>query len=104
VNLTFAVSLGLALNELVSNALQHGFDPEIGGKLRIALTTDGECVMLEVEDNGKGLPDGFVPEGHTGVGMSVVTSIVKHRGGKIDFTSDGGTSWRLELPLSVEPE
>ena len=104
VNLSFAVSLGMALNELVNNALKHGFDPKIGGKLRVALTSDGECIVLEVEDNGKGLPDGFVPEEQSGVGMSVVTSIIRHCGGKIDFKSDKGTCWRLELPLSVETE
>ena len=102
VDLSFAVCLGMVLNELVSNALKHGFDPRTGGKLRVALTSNGRCVVLEVEDNGKGLPDGFVPEEQSGVGMSVVTSIVRHRGGQIDFRSDGGTCWRLELPLSAE--
>ncbi|MCK4513743.1 MAG: sensor histidine kinase, partial [Spirochaetaceae bacterium] len=102
VDLSFAVSLGMTLNELVSNALKHGFDPRTGGKLRVALTSNGQNIVLEVEDNGKGLPDGFVPEEQSGVGMSVVTSIVRHRGGKIDFRSDGGTCWHLELPLSAE--
>lgn len=104
VSISFAGCLGMVLNELVSNALKHGFDPRTGGKLRVALTSDGQCIVLEVEDNGKGLPDGFVPEEQSGVGMSVVTSIVRHRGGKIDFRSNGGTCWRLELPLSVETE
>ena len=104
VNLSFAVSLGLALNELVTNALKHGFDPKTGGKLRVSLVSDGKRVVLEVEDNGKGLPEGFVPEEQSGVGMGMVTSIVRYRGGEIDFSSNGGTCWHIEIPLSVQAE
>jgi two-component sensor histidine kinase len=101
VDLSLAVSLGLTLNELVSNALKHGFDSAVGGNLRVSLASREGHVILEVADDGNGLPAGFDPQGEHGVGMSVVTSIVNHRGGTLRFTSEDGTVWQVELPIAL---
>lgn len=102
--LSFAASLGLILNELVSNALKHGFGPVAGGKLRVSVSSFADRVILEVEDDGPGLPDGFALTRDKRVGMDVVTAIVNHRGGTITFASHGGTTWHVELPFPARAE
>ena len=80
--------------------------PGRGRNVTVASVDTNVCMACGLcsatcRSNSIGLPDEFSLDDQTGVGMSVVTSIVKHRGGKIDFRSDGGTCWRLELPLSA---
>ncbi len=54
-----AVPLGLAVTELVSNAMKHAFPDGRSGELRIRLRCDDERkVVLEVSDDGVGLPAG----------------------------------------------
>lgn len=103
VDLSLAASLGLVLNELVSNALKHGFrQSSTEATLRIQITRNPGAIRLAIGDNGSGLPEGFDLTRDAGVGLGVVTSIVGHRGGTIDHESNGGTRWVLELPVSGE--
>ncbi len=81
-----------------------------GGKITIEARVDGHNVYLEITDTGVGIPldvDAFEPfvttkkEG-TGIGLVVVRQIVTAHGGGISYQSQpgGGTSFRIELPLS----
>ena len=55
-----AVPCGLILNELVNNAFKHAFPENRPGKINVSLSPDGENgVILKVQDDGQGLPDGF---------------------------------------------
>jgi two-component sensor histidine kinase len=69
-----AVPLGLVLNELVSNALKHGFPDGLGGEVTIVLSpeSDGRAV-LSVSDDGVGIPTEIDLENGTSLGMQLIT-------------------------------
>ncbi len=55
-----ATSVSLILNELVQNAVEHGFGEGMDdGEIRIALAEDSKIVTLKVTNDGTPLPEGF---------------------------------------------
>ncbi|MGV1098803.1 two-component system sensor histidine kinase NtrB [Thiovibrio sp. JS02] len=70
-----------------------------------------EAIILQVEDNGHGIPDAirekiFAPffttrENGTGLGLAIVRQIVESHGGRIDYTplAPQGVRFRVSLPL-----
>ena len=100
VSLSFASSYGLVLNELVTNTLRHAFEPGQTGRLSVAVERYASLIRLRVRDDGRGLPEGFSLETNAGVGMSIVTSIVQHLEGSIEYSSADGVRWSVEFPAA----
>lgn len=51
-------TIKIILQPLVENAIYHGIkDKDEGGHIRISAQKVGECIVFEVEDNGKGMTD-----------------------------------------------
>ncbi|OYU45698.1 MAG: hypothetical protein CFE44_06140 [Burkholderiales bacterium PBB4] len=108
--------LGQVLINLINNAYLHAFAPGQAGVLSIRAALRGTYVHMVVEDNGKGMEQEvllkiFEPffstrigEGGTGLGMSIVDSIVrKTLGGSIQVRSvvGAGTSFEIILPMAA---
>ncbi|HUX37704.1 MAG TPA: PAS domain S-box protein [Rectinemataceae bacterium] len=87
-----AMSLGIVLNELVSNSLTHAFPGERRGKVRVALSgLDDGRIELVVADDGPGLPEGFDPLRDGSLGLSSAIGLVETQlKGSIDFESKSG--------------
>lgn len=99
-----AVPLGLLLNELLSNTLQHAFPDGRPGRLAIELKPqpDGRACLV-IADNGVGLPpDLNVNEGRF-LGLRLANSLARQIGGAIEFQHDGGTTATVTFsPVSLE--
>ena len=68
VNSSDAVSIGLIVNELVTNAIKYAFPDDRGGTVKVSLSQTGGGVELVVEDDGVGCP----PEPSQGMGSRLV--------------------------------
>src|SRR5690625_6114114 len=66
------ISIGLILNELISNSFKYAFDMEKGGHLEVALKKQNGTIHLKVSDNGRGLPDTFSIENTKTLGYRLV--------------------------------
>jgi two-component system sensor histidine kinase VicK len=101
------------INNLVSNALK--FTPK-GGAITISIEKKPESVLVSVSDTGIGIPkafhdtlfekfsdarrSGLKGEPSTGLGMSIIKTIVEWHGGTIWFHSEEnvGTTFFIEIP------
>jgi two-component sensor histidine kinase len=110
-----ATPLAVVLAELLQNAVDHAF-PEEGAltvdevRVLVQLHNDGRELRVTVADNGVGLPDDFHLEQQSGLGLSIVRTLVTSQiEGAIDMRSrspeeppgGGGTGTVAELRLPV---
>lgn len=72
-----ATSSALVINELIHNALEHGFGVRKTGEISLRLVDGGERVQVEVWDDGDRLPDGFDLNATTSLGLQIVRSLVQ---------------------------
>jgi two-component sensor histidine kinase len=86
-----ARGLGLIVNELVSNALKHGFPQDREGVIEIGCGLDGDGqIALHVSDNGVGFPKLHVVEYESGLGMKMVDMLLGQMKGRMDTVKSGG--------------
>lgn len=104
--------LGQALTNVVKNAVEaveqkHG-EGETGGTVRLAIAQQGDRIIVDVADNGVGLPAGrerltepymTTRESGTGLGLAIVKKIVEEHFGTVTFSDrkEGGTSVQIML-------
>ena len=108
-----AASLRQVLTNLLANAARFS---NIGGKVEVAIGTTGDGFVLEVRDHGEGIPEALREKvferfyrtdssrnretGGSGLGLSIVQSIVSRHNGQIVATETpgGGATFRVWLP------
>lgn len=116
---TTATPLSVVLTELLQNAVDHGFpEGSGGGKVVVALSNDDSALHLCVTDDGRGLDAAFDLEDATGLGLSIVRtlvttelngSIVMRRAASADLERAGleggpgrGTVVTLSVPTALD--
>ena len=72
-----ATACALIINELLQNALEHGFDTSEGGEVLVELQDGAELVTLRIANSGRGLPKGFELERDRHLGLTIVETLVK---------------------------
>lgn len=94
-----AVSLGLAVTELILNAAEHAFPGGRGGVIavRLAPDSDGQPGTVVVEDDGTGFTD---PPGDTG-GLAIARGLVRRAGAALIREPGPGTTWRITLAAAA---
>lgn len=96
---------------LLDNAAKHGGD---GGKVDVALSLEGEIVVISIRDYGRGIPESELPyvknkfykgsskNRGSGIGLAVCDEIITRHGGRLDIANaeGGGCEAKITLPLS----
>jgi two-component sensor histidine kinase len=72
-----ATVCALVINELLQNALEHGYEREGGGTVTVHLSDDGEEVVISVDDDGVGLPDEFDLGQTDSLGLQIVRALAE---------------------------
>jgi two-component sensor histidine kinase len=100
VDSSIAMNLTIIVNELVVNAKKHAYADRPDGRLEVTCLTNGDNRLhLSVTDYGPGLPLNFDPERSTGLGMSLVRSIVQQLHGEITTENSHGACFKIAVPF-----
>ena len=99
-----AVPCGLIINELISNSLKHAFKGLEGngldgrGQIYVRFRSVGCQYVLEIGDNGKGLPGDFSVDSTTSMGMEIVSILTQQIDGCLNFESKEGAHFEIAFP------
>ena len=69
--ITQAVPCGLIVNELLTNAFKHAFPATRSGLIEVSFHCSDERCVLEISDNGVGLPASLEPETAASMGLQL---------------------------------
>ena len=95
------VPLGLILNELISNALKYAFEQvENGGLLRVSLTREFDQLVLQVQDNGRGLPESLNMDKPASMGYQLIKSLTQKLKATISIEGNNGTLAKMIIPYN----
>jgi PAS domain S-box-containing protein len=100
-----AISCGLVLSELISNALKHAFPGDRVGRISIRLhQAQDESITLEVADNGIGAPGGLDFKKSDSLGLRTVLGIIEHQlHGEMSIATDNGLAWQIRFRDRYKP-
>ncbi len=92
-----AIPCGLIINELVSNALKHAFKNTNKGKLSILIYKKSNIILLNICDNGVGMPDNIKIENTETLGFQLVHALVDQLDGTIEVNNKNGTEYLIKF-------
>lgn len=100
-NIDFMISIGLILNEIISNSYKYAF-PGRDGRIHISLfateipaTEKKQAFKLVVADDGIGLSDTFDMQKDPQLGMQLIQMLSEQIDGTVDLQSNNGTSYTI---------
>ncbi len=105
-----AARLEQALQNIAANALRHTPD---GGRISLTATPQPDAIVLTVRDSGPGIAPEHLPlifdrfykadasrqfAGGSGLGLSIVKTIIERHGGSVTARNDAGAVFEVVLP------
>ncbi|MCM2254527.1 MAG: PAS domain-containing protein [Vicinamibacteria bacterium] len=96
-----ALPLGLALNELLVNALKYAFPGDRAGTVAVRFSASDDELEASVIDDGVGASDDA--RSTAGFGLRMVHALAEQLGGRASFDFGAGTRARLFIPRSPRP-
>jgi two-component sensor histidine kinase len=101
---------GLILNELITNALKHGFVGERAGSIRVSarharpaesrsrMEPPASTLTLEVSDDGVGLPASFDANQSASLGLTITRRLASQLKGQLEIERGERTTFRVTFP------
>jgi PAS domain S-box-containing protein len=103
-NIDTAITLGLSINEIVSNSLKHAFGNR-QGEIFISFkerSKDNFCLIIS--DNGKGLPAHVDFKNTSSLGLQLVNTLIEQLEGTIEMDNKNGTKFTINFSAPSEKE
>ncbi|MGA5192160.1 PAS domain-containing sensor histidine kinase [Streptomyces exfoliatus] len=104
-----ATPLSMVLTEVLQNALEHAFAPGDEGAVEVTAVR-GEPradarLLITVQDDGCGLPEGFDPQRAGNLGLQIVRTLVEGElGGSFDMLPGAERGTKVVLDIPVQPQ
>lgn len=101
--LTQAVPLALVVSELITNAIKYAYPDGGSGEVFVGLDNDGDQVSICIKDEGVGLPEDFDLSQSQGLGMKIVTSLLRQVRGTLSLpTQKKGSRFDISVPVRTQ--
>ena len=95
-----AVTCGLLVNELVTNAFKHAFPNGRRGWITVSFQQEQDSLVLRVGDDGVGIPAAIQLEKTDSLGIKLIMLLASQLEGTLDLERSPGTRFTLRFPAS----
>jgi two-component system, sensor histidine kinase PdtaS len=93
-----ATSCALIINELLQNSVEHAYADRPEGTIAVRLDETEDSMLIEIRDDGNGLPEGF-DLNRGGLGLQIVRTLVREDlKGDLNIENDGGVRTLISFP------
>jgi PAS domain S-box-containing protein len=97
-DIDISISVGLILNELISNCFKHAFKEGQKGRIFISIKeVEAEKYVMIVKDDGVGFPAGFNIENTESLGLKLVTNLINQLNGNLKTAFEKGSEFYIEF-------
>ncbi len=94
-----ATACALIVNELLQNAVEHGYERRSTGVISVELEDEGDKVLIAVKDDGQGLPRDFSLNRIESLGLQIVQTLVRDDlRGDFELRDEGGVKAVVSFP------
>jgi len=92
-----AIPCGLFVNEIITNALKYAWTNSEEREIFVSLEQKGEQVILEMKDNGVGLPKPFKEMNSDTLGLQLIITLAEQLDGNLIVEHKKGTKYLLKF-------
>ena len=97
-----AVTLGLIINELITNAVKYGFPDNRSGKIQVVFKKEADEFTLCISDDGVGMAQAVADGKSTGVGLELTRTLASQLGGTLEIAPcPRGTRVEVSFPADA---
>jgi two-component sensor histidine kinase len=99
-----ALPVGFIIGEVVTNAVKYAHPAAVKGRIRLGCHARPEgAILIQIADDGVGLPEGFDLKRDGGLGMRMVRLLADQLGASLTFESSSiGLTVRLLIPPACQ--
>jgi two-component system, sensor histidine kinase PdtaS len=94
-NINKAIPCAIIINEVVTNSIKHAFPANTSGTILIKMHKVSGQYHLTISDSGVGLPDGWNAQVGKGLGLTLISSLVKQLYGSLEISVINGISYDI---------
>jgi len=101
INTKRAISLGLMVNEIATNAIKYGFNQDEEATFTVTLTRekDDTHYILTLSNTGKPFPEEVSLEDPDSLGLQLITSLVDQLNGTIELQKKPNPVFSIRFPI-----
>jgi PAS domain S-box-containing protein len=92
-----AIPLGLLINEIVANSVNHAFPHHQKGEIIVDLKREGDAFILKISDDGIGIPEYVDFEKAETLGFQLVNNLVNQLDGEIEMQTNNGVTFIVKF-------
>ncbi len=94
-----ASSVGLIVNEILTNSLKYAFPDNKKGNIYVSLKKTNEDAVIEITDDGVGVANNFNINEAKGMGLQLINMLTQQLSGTVTVESKNGTKFKVVFPL-----
>jgi len=90
-----AIPSAILINELITNSYKHAFSEKESGTIWVNMWDTQDRIIIEIRDNGMGLPKDFSIENQTSIGMNLIQTLTQQLDGELEIENNEGGCFRV---------